>query len=39
MRQSLNSMKKPPPATPTPAKQSDEVVLLTQIRDALAARP
>jgi large conductance mechanosensitive channel len=33
----LNSMKKPPPATPAEPKQSDEVVLLTQIRDALVA--
>jgi large conductance mechanosensitive channel len=35
----LNTLKKPPPATPAVPKQSDEVVLLTQIRDALAARP
>jgi large conductance mechanosensitive channel len=33
----MNSLKKPPPATPATPKQSDEVVLLTQIRDALVA--
>ena len=34
----LNSLKKPAPANPEAPKQSDEVVLLTQIRDALAVR-
>ena len=32
----INSLKKPAPAPAAPAAPSDEVVLLTQIRDALA---
>jgi len=35
----LNAMKKPAPAAPAaPAPPSEEVVLLTQIRDALVKR-
>ena len=34
----INSLKKPAPAAVEPPRASDEVVLLTQIRDALAKR-